>query len=71
MRQDEETIPREPSPEDWPFWAKGARCGNLCRAQARNTARLHVTPAVVTPSFASFPVICGASAEDSLSVREQ
>jgi hypothetical protein len=71
MRQDEETLPREPSPEDWPFWAKGARCGNLCRAQARHTARLHVTPAVVAPSFASFPVMCGASAEDSLSVREQ
>jgi len=70
MRQDEETIPREPSPEDWPFWAKGSRGGNPCRAQARHTARLPVTPAVVAPAFASFPVMCGESAEDSLSVRE-
>jgi hypothetical protein len=32
---------------------------------------LHVTPAVVTPSFVSFPVMCGERAEDSLSVREE
>ena len=29
-----------------------------------------MTPAVVAPAFASFPVMCGESAEDSLSVRE-
>ena len=70
MRQDEETIPRQPSPEDWPVWAKGSRGGNPCRAHARHTARWPVTPAVVAPSLASFPVMCGARAEDSLSVRE-
>jgi hypothetical protein len=30
-----------------------------------------MTLAIVAPSFASFPVICGESAEDSLSAREE
>ena len=71
MPQDEETIPREPSPADWPFEATGSRCGNLCCAHARQTARWRVTPAVVAPSLASFPIMCGDRAEDSLSVREE
>jgi hypothetical protein len=44
--------------------------GNLPRRTGLFGRRVHVTPAVVAPSFASFPVMCGASAEDSLSVRE-
>src|SRR5215475_8419318 len=45
--------------------AKGHRCGNPSRAQARDTVRPRVMLAVVAPGFAAFPVICGESAEDS------
>ena len=30
-----------------------------------------MTPAVVAPGLAAFPVMCGERAEDSLSVREE
>ena len=69
LSRDEATIHREPSREGRRVWAMGHRCGNPSSAEARNIARLRVTPVVVAPGFASFPVICGESAEDSLVAR--
>jgi hypothetical protein len=69
MRQYDATIHREPSPEERRWCVKGHRGGHPCSASARHTARPRVTPAVVAPGLATFPVKCGANEEDSLIAR--
>ena len=69
LSQDEATIHREPSREECRVCATGTRRRNPSSAEARHRARLRVTPVVVALGFASFPVICGESAEDSLVAR--
>jgi hypothetical protein len=69
LSQDEATRHREPSREERRVWATGHRCGNPSSAEARHRARLRVTPVVVAPGFAAFPVMCGESAEDSRVAR--
>jgi hypothetical protein len=69
LRQDEATRHREPSREGRRVCATGHRCGNPSSAEARHRARWRVTPVVVAPGLAAFPVMCGESAADSRVAR--